>query len=148
MVERTEQMDIWEGQFGQEYTDRNTLTLEELDKLYEKRYGITRTALNKMFVGHMERSIRILEVGSNVGNQLLNLQKMGFEELYGVEINNYAIELSKLNTKNISIIKSSAFDLPFKGGYFDLVFTSGVLIHIAPSDIGSVLEEIYRCSNN
>ena len=34
----------------------------------------------------------------------------------------------------------------FDDNFFDLVFTSGVLIHISPNDINIVLDEIYRCS--
>jgi ubiquinone/menaquinone biosynthesis C-methylase UbiE len=56
------------------------------------------------------------------------------------------VELSKSRTKNINIIQGSAFDLPYKNGYFDIVFTSGLLIHIAPQDINNVLDEIYRCT--
>ena len=140
------QSETWKGKFGKDYTDRNVVTLEEIDRLYEKNHGVTRTELNEAFVGDLDRSVKILEVGSSVGNQLLSLQKMGFKDLYGIEINSYAVELSKSNTRNINIIQGSAFDIPFKSGYFDLVFTSGVLIHIAPVDIQKVLKEIYRCS--
>lgn len=143
----TQQICRWMGTFGDEYTDRNALALEEMDKLYERNYGITRTELNKIFIGDLDRSIKILEVGSNIGNQLLNVQEMRFENLYGIDISSYAVELAKANTKKINIIQGSAFDIPFKDNYFDLVFTSGVLIHIAPSDIQKVLKEIYRCSN-
>lgn len=50
---------------------------------------------------------------------------MGFNNLYGIEINNYAIELSKSRTNNINIIQGYAFGIPFKDEYFNLVFTSG-----------------------
>ena len=63
------------------------------------------------------------------------------------EINKYAVELAKSRTKNINIIQGSAFDVPFKDGYFDLVFTSGVLIHISPDEIAKAINEIYRCTN-
>jgi pseudaminic acid biosynthesis-associated methylase len=142
----TEQMSQWMGAFGKEYTDRNALTLEQMDELYKKNYGITGTELYEEFVGGLERSIKILEVGSNIGNKLVMFQRMGFKHLYGIEINSYAIEHAKANTKGINIIQGSAFDIPFKDGYFDLVFTSGVLIHIAPTDIEKALREIYRCS--
>lgn len=49
-------------------------------------------------------------------------------------------------TSGINIIKATADDIPFKDNYFDMVFTSGVLIHIAPDNIDMVLDEIYRCS--
>ena len=47
----------------------------------------------------------------------------------------------------LNIITGSGFDLPFKDGFFDLVCTNGVLIHISPSDHHSFMKEIYRCSN-
>ncbi|UCB56932.1 MAG: methyltransferase domain-containing protein [Candidatus Omnitrophota bacterium] len=147
MLKATFQLERWEGDFGKEYTDRNALSPDGLEKLYKDHYGITRTELNNLFLQGMERSLRILEVGSNVGNQLLCLQKMGFNNLYGIEPQDYAVELSKRRTEHINIIRGSAFDIPFKDGYFDLVFTSGVLIHINPKDIGRALREISRCSN-
>jgi pseudaminic acid biosynthesis-associated methylase len=141
-------MKEWSGKFGREYTDRNALTLEELEDLYQKNYDLTRTGMNLEFIGELDRSISILEVGSNIGNQLLCLQNMGFHKLYSIELQDYAVEFSKSRTKNINIIQGSAFDIPFKDGFFDLVFTSGVLIHISPMDIERVLKEIYRCTKN
>ena len=63
-------MDKWAGQFGKEYTDRNALSLEEIEALYKGNYGVTRTELNERFLKGIDHSIRILEVGSNIGNQL------------------------------------------------------------------------------
>lgn len=146
MAKTTKQMGKWEGEFGKEYTDRNDLSLEGLDALYQKNYGKTRTELNEEFLEGIDRSIRILEVGSNIGNQLLCLQKMGFSYLYGIEIQSYAVELSKSRTKGINIIEGSVFDIPYKDGYFDLIFTSGLLIHISPTDISLAIREVYRCT--
>lgn len=146
MAPVTRQEEEWGGQFGKEYTDRNALTLDELENLYQDRYGFTRTEMNSEFIGNLARGIKILEVGSNIGNQLLCLQNMGFKNLYGIELQSYAVELSKSRTQGINIIQSSAFDIPFKDGFFDLVVTSGLLIHIAPEDIAAVLDEIYRCT--
>ena len=146
MNKNTEQITKWKDKFGKEYTNRNALTLDELERIYENNFGQSRTKLNNIFIGELNRSIKILEVGSNIGNQLLLLQKMGFRNLYGIEINSYAVELSKKRTKDINIIQGSAFEIPFKDSCFDLVFTSGLLIHIAPSDIEIVLREIHRCT--
>jgi len=146
MSKITKQMEKWAGEFGKEYTDRNALTLEEMERLCQKNYGVTRTEMNLEFIGDLGRSIRILEVGSNIGNQLLCLQNMGFQTLYGIELQEYAVEISKSRTKHINIIQGSAFDIPFKDNFFDLVFTSGLLIHIAPSDVEQILREIHRCT--
>jgi pseudaminic acid biosynthesis-associated methylase len=139
-------MEQWAGDFGKEYTDRNALSLEELELLYKGYYGITRMEMNRKFVGDLDKDIKVLEVGSNIGNQLLCLQNMGFKNLYGIELQSYAVELSKSRTKGINIIQGSAFDIPFKDNFFNLVFTSGLLIHIAPENIAEVLDEICRCA--
>ena len=146
MMTDTAQTEKWNSVFGKEYTNRNTFNPEQLNKLNKNYYGLTTVELNTPFIGRIDRTAKVLEVGSNTGNQLLALQKMGFTNLYGIEIQNYAVELSKSRTQNINIIQGSAFDIPFKDDYFDMVFTSGVLIHISPSDIHKALDEIHRCS--
>ncbi len=146
MAKITRQMEEWAGQFGKEYTDRNALSLDELQELYKGYFGITRLEMNQKFIGKLDRDMRILEVGANIGNQLSMLQNMGFKNLYGIELQPYAVELSKSRTKNINLIQGSALDIPFKDGYFDLVFTSGLLIHISPEDISRVLDEMHRCT--
>jgi len=146
MSKTTDQMRTWQSEFGRAYTDRNLQSHDEMEKWYRENFGFTRTQLNERFVGGLGRSCRVLEVGANVGCQLEALQHMGFSNLYGIELQPYAVEMAKTRTKNINIIQGSGFDIPFKDGYFDLVFTSGVLFHISPSDLREVLGEIYRCS--
>lgn len=146
MPRMTSQMSIWRDAFGREYTDRNPQSLMEMEDLYIQNYGVTRTELNRQLLGEFDRSIHILEVGSNIGNQLLCLQEMGFYNLYGIELQSYAVKLSKVRTKGINLIEGSAFDIPYRDTYFDVVFTSGVLIHIHPDDIVEALKEIHRCT--
>lgn len=148
MGNNSKQTQVWSSEFGVEYTDRNLMTIEEMDAMYEKRYGVSRREMNRQFVGDLPKDIRILEVGSNIGLQLLFLQEMGFKSLYGIELSRYAVELSKSKTKNINIIQGNALSIPFKDSYFDLVFTSGLLIHINPKALRIVLKEIHRCSNS
>lgn len=146
MREKTKQMDEWSGEFGQDYTNRNPQTADEMNRLYLQQFGITRSSLNEEFLGGMDRSMKILEVGANVGGQLQTLQDMGFEQLYGIELQHYAVEKAKSVTKNVNLIQATAFDIPFKDRFFDVVYASGVLIHISPDDIARALTEIHRCS--
>lgn len=141
------QIKKWKSEFGNAYTKRNPKTVEEMDELHLQTKGITRTKLIEMFLSGLTIN-NALEVGCNVGVQLLILNNLGYKNLYGIEINEYAIDTSKENTKgkDIYIIKGSALDIPYKDLFFDLVFTSGLLIHISPDDINRVLDEIYRCS--
>ncbi len=142
----TKQMNEWAGDFGKEYTDRNVCTLSEMEAYYTNRYGVSRTDMNSNFIGNFDKNIRVLEVGTNVGTQLLCLQRAGFRNLYGIELQTHAVELARTGTKEIEIVQGSAFNIPFQNDYFDLVFTSGVLIHIAPKDIVRVQDEMHRCS--
>ncbi len=71
MSPATHQMDVWAARFGREYTDRNALSPSEMAELYEGNFGVTRTKLNERMIGHLDRATRILEVGCNVGNQLV-----------------------------------------------------------------------------
>ena len=142
----TNQIHTWQGEFGRDYTDRNPKTVEEMNALYEKSFGLTRTALNEGFVGDLDRSLSILEVGSNVGVQLIALRDMGFTRLHGIEIQPYAVQHAKKNIPEAPFVCGSALELPFADDAFDLVYTSGVLIHISPDHIGAAMDEIFRCS--
>jgi pseudaminic acid biosynthesis-associated methylase len=142
----TKQSEMWKSQFGMDYVERNPMSTKIMDELYKNNYGISRSEMNKDFLDDLDRDIKILEVGSNIGLQLIFLQQMGFKNLYGIEINAHAVEKSKQLTQGVNIIQCNALDMPFKDGYFDMVFTSGVLIHINEKDLAQVMNEIYRCS--
>ena len=137
---------VWAGKFGGEYTKRNLYNPEELDALYSDRYGVTRTKMNRTFLKDVNKEARILEVGCNAGNQLVLLQKMGFKNLTGVEINPDAVQVARSRVSN-PIFTGSASDLSlFDNNYFDLIFTSGVLIHINPNEVLKVMSQIARVS--
>lgn len=142
----TIQADFWSGNFGKDYTERNPHTIAEQDQLYLKNYGITKTEMNSRFMDSLNRDVKILEVGCNVGVQLQIFQAMGFKHLYGIELQRYAVERAKEFSKDIDIIQGSGFDIPFKDEYFDFVCTNGVLIHIAPEHLPLIMNEMIRCT--
>ena len=142
----TAQTEIWKGEFGRDYTDRNTFDPAALDDLYRKNYGLTRTQINQTFLLHVPKEQSFLEVGCNTGNQLLLLQRMGYTNLSGVELQPYALEIARSRAQNASLQQGSALALPFADAAFDVVFTSGVLIHISPADLPRAMDEIHRCA--
>lgn len=140
------QQAFWKGSFSKGYLERNFFTPATLDANYRTKFGVTRRAMNHEFLKSLPKDIRILEVGANFGMQLQMLQKMGFTNLYGVELNPSVADFGRKTVRGINLIEGDALNLPFKDGYFDLVFTSGVLIHIAPKDRVKAMREIYRCA--
>jgi Methylase involved in ubiquinone/menaquinone biosynthesis len=131
----THPLEIWEGEFGKAYTDRN-----EID--WRARLPAFQQMLDSMPIK------RVLEVGCNRGHNLVCLAELLGEEsdVVGVEPNRYALEIARASSVKVGVLYGQAFDLPFKDGYFDLVFTAGVLIHIPLKDLPLALSEIYRVS--
>ena len=148
MARKTPQMETWRGRFGREYTDRTPHTVEDVEELYIGRYGVGRLELNARFLGGLDRSVSILEAGSGSGAQLACLERMGFTNLCGLELQSYAIETAQAAGTDIEIAQGSVLEMPLENGQFDLVFTSGLLIHISPSDLPRALSEIHRCSRS
>ncbi|MEY4747476.1 MAG: hypothetical protein RLZZ416_525 [Candidatus Parcubacteria bacterium] len=142
----TQQLEYWKGNAGKQYTDRNPQSIDEENEAYQKQYGISRTEMNEQFLAGIDRTARILEVGANIGLQLEILRQSGFSNLLGIEPGAYAVRQSRRIHPEVGILEGSGFDLPFKDGHFDLVYTSGVLIHVAPDDLPDMLREIYRVS--
>jgi pseudaminic acid biosynthesis-associated methylase len=147
MTDETDPADTWDGEFGKEWTERNPDTVEELDEQYRQKFGRTRTALNEQFLNDVDTSARVLEVGCNTGVQLKALRKLGFESLYGIDVMEYVVREVHRKSPELNIIEGDALDIPFKTDFFDLVFTSGTLIHVPASDIGTAMKEVARCAD-
>jgi len=142
----TKQEQMWSSNFGVEYNKRNDWDYKELNEVYKKYYGVERSIMNTEFLDSLPRDIRILEVGSNYGIILKSLEEMGFTNLYGVELQWDGVLTVKQRFPKYQVLQASGLDLPFKNGYFDLVYTSGVLIHINPENLPKFMSEMVRCS--
>ena len=144
----TAQTTVWKSDFGREYSDRNTFDPEALDQLYRKNYGVSRSEINETFLRGIAKGASFLEVGCNTGNQLLMLQHMGYSNLSGIELQPYALEIAVRRLPGVALKLGSALSLPHRDSSFDVVFTAGVLIHIAPKNVPQALDEIFRCSRD
>lgn len=133
------QLREWSSQFGNDYVERNNF--EE----WKIKPGVE--AFRRM-IGTLDCD-SILEVGSNIGLNLIFIDTLfqGKVPLHAVEPNKKAYE--RLITNQINLQKAwncDGFSLPVPDGSMDLVFTNGVLIHIAPDDLGRLTDEIVRVS--
>ena len=127
------QIDTWKSKFGKDYTTRNTFeNQEEFNNFFIKRYGISRDQFYETNLKLIPKNSKILEVGANIGNQLSSLYRIGFENLYGIEIQRDAINYAHSKFPILDIIYGLAQDIPLKNNFVDAVFTNNVLIHISP----------------
>lgn len=141
----TKQLNVWTGKFGEEYTDRNTQMVSELDRDYAEELGVSATTLFQEALRNLPIS-SVLEIGCNIGNKLAVLNKVGFKNLTGIEPQRYAINRGKKLYPFITFQQGTVFDLPYPDNCFDLVFTSDVLIHISPKHLAKAIKEIVRVS--
>ena len=63
----TKQIEMWRGEFGSQYSERNLYSPADLDNLYQRYYGITRTALNQRFWRISPEPHRSLKSGATSG---------------------------------------------------------------------------------
>ena len=127
----TDQLALWRSEFGAAYTDRNDVEKPE-------RIATWRRILAGRCIE------RALEVGCNIGWNLRYLRACGVGDVWGVEPQRYPIERARQRSPDLTMVPGTAFDLPFKDGWFDLSFTSGVLIHIGPAELPIALDELHR----
>lgn len=128
----TEQIEIWKSDFGRAWVDRNCV-----DPV--SRVDAFRTMLNGLPIGN------VLEVGCAQGHNLIALSNVSSNySLCGIEPNQYAIETAK--GQGLDVRNGNCFKIPFDNNAFDLVFTAGVLMHVAPEDLSEALTEISRVS--
>jgi len=137
MTHTTEQEAFWEGDFGNEYTDRNR--------------GAGWVAANAAFFSKVLARTQpvkgVLELGPNSGLNLMALRHLlPTAKLSGVEINENAAAELQSNLSDVDLHVSSILDFQPEATW-DLVFTKGVLIHINPDKLPIVYELMYRASS-
>lgn len=127
---------LWAGEFGDAYIERNRDAESGRRDFWEQqieRLGVT----------------SVLEVGCNIGGNLRWLAEiLGPENVAGVDVNARALEILRETVPGIDARQASGAGLPFEDGQFDLVFTTGVLIHQDPeTGLKPMMREIVRVSS-
>lgn len=124
---------FWSGEFGKRYLKRNILNNRENRVL----------TIGKNLINNNINLNNALELGCNKG-QNLNALKLIYPNIktYGVEV---FIEAYNICKKKHTCYLKSLIDFTSKKK-FDLVFTSGVLIHQNPKDLKKIYSKIYKLS--
>ena len=125
---------LWAGDFGDEYVDRNAAAAQGRRPFWVQRHEQ---------LGFSSA----LEIGWNMGGNLRHLvELLGVENVAGVDINEHALEVLRRDVPGVDVRIARARELPFGDASFDLVFTTGVLIHQPPEELAQVMDEIVRTS--
>ena len=134
----------WRGAFGAEYIDRNRPTVDatsEAAAVFERMFRAA---------GVMGEITSVLEVGANIGINLIGLRQMlgASARLAAVEPNPAACD--RLRSDKVlgldAVMEADAYQIPVRDGAFDVTFTNGVLIHVPPDRLVDAMREITRVS--
>ncbi len=135
-MKQTKQLDYWKGEFGNQYIERNSDTA-----LFEKRKSFFKSLLKR----HSDVK-SILEIGCNIGGNLRILHTLNPSlKLTGIEPNKKAAHRAQQELPFAAIVEKSSLDITWQKK-FDLVFTCGVLIHIADNELQETIHTMYNAS--
>ena len=137
MVYKTEQENFWSGEFGAAYIERNkgerliNANIVKFSQVLRSAPGVS----------------SVVELGCNIGLNLQALNRINTNfQLCGYEINEIAV--GKARELGIAdIVQGSIIEPLSSGRKYDLAFTSGVLIHINPEELGKVYQNLYDLSS-
>jgi 2-polyprenyl-3-methyl-5-hydroxy-6-metoxy-1,4-benzoquinol methylase len=83
---------------------------------------------------------RMLDVGSALGDSLVEAKKLGWKNLYGVELSQYAVK--KARVKGLDVKLGTLKEAGFSSNYFDIVTLQDVIEHV--KDPRAEIAEVYR----
>lgn len=133
---KTEQESFWAGEFGDAYVERNK----------SAQLAAANLAFFSRILSRTTETSSVLELGANIGMNLKALrQLLPGCQLTAVEINQTAVEELK-KQEQVEVYHQSIFDFAVQDRQWDLTFTKGVLIHLAPEMLPEVYKTLYQCS--
>ena len=109
---------------------------------WESRVGTFRAILDGAEVGS------VLEIGCNRGHNLVALSHIlpPGSKIAGIEPQPHARSVAEQTSPGLDVRDGTIYEIPFDDRTFDLVFTSGVLIHVPLARLETALREIHRVS--
>ena len=119
--------------------------LEGMEQLYERRHGFSRTELNRRSLKGFDKSTSLLEVGTNIGNQLLCLLEMGLRRFEGIDLQHAA--LLRLRSRGPPSVESWLRVTPsHSAAFLRLGVHVGSADSYPPAAVRRVMAEISRCA--
>jgi pseudaminic acid biosynthesis-associated methylase len=139
---------LWKGDFGDEYQKRNPASAAEL----LARRVLWAWAIDTMHPPGRTGDVKsYLEVGAGAGSNLLSIHDLYKDsgkdvDLLAVEPNLGAAKLLRSLDRKIKVINKPWQDVEVTEALADVVFTSGVLIHVHPSEVKAFMEKIAKAA--
>ena len=135
-------LDMWRGDFGNDYTERNAATDDNIGSRADMWQRVLRPLSSTL-------PESCLEVGAHLGINLIALRTLHEIEMWALEPNARArralVDNGVVPAGRALDGSAENIDLPDKS--VDLVFTSGVLIHVEPARLDAAYQEMHRVAH-
>jgi len=153
-LSKNKQTELWNGEFGNDYTERNTFT----DTDIKNRQGMWRSVLNCVI--NSPSNLRKIypesycEIGAGNGQNIVAIHRMYADEqkpkFVAYETNKKAVAnltSAKYNDNmKLEINNTDWLNVHVGGAIADLVYTSGVLIHVHPDNLIKFMGRMFNAS--
>jgi len=99
---------------------------------------------------NIKEDSKVLEVACNMGTTMIQIAGKSGCNIVGVDMDDAAIEKAKENIRKnnlqnkLSVVKASAFELPFEDGSFDVLINEAMLTMLVGDDKDRALSEYSR----
>ena len=84
---------------------------------------------------------KVLDLGCGTGRHTSEMKNMG-AEVWGLDISSKMLEIAKKEVQEVDFRLGSAYRLPYKSGFFDIVL-AGLVVHYF-EDLDRAFGEVYR----
>jgi pseudaminic acid biosynthesis-associated methylase len=130
----TNTTELWRGSFGDQYIERNRYDWRDRIAFWQSAVEYCTPAT-------------IFEFGCNIGNNLRAIQACAPNvDLYGCDINQQAVNEARAAGFEVQNVSEQGVVGLYEPGTMDLVFTSGVLIHIPPAALERTMRQLIDLS--
>jgi len=153
---KNKELELWSGKFGDAYAARNIVTEDAIQarvKMWAQVLGDSTYNRDRI-----PKHADILEVGAGQGinliamHELAKMDNQGTTKFFAVEPNETArgnlLKNCKANGFSPILLGGDIYNIETDDRQYDLVFTSGVLIHIHPSNLRRAMTEVYKKSKH
>ena len=142
----TKQQELWANKFGDRYEIRNGALsdLKPREEMWRSILGAVLSANNQT------PPESYYEVGAGNGRNIIAINDIyadGYKPNFGVcEIHTQACDSLEALEANIKIDNKAFENIEYVHSSYDLVYTSGVLIHVHPDNLVSFMRRMYEIS--
>jgi len=99
---------------------------------FKKEQGNIESSFEYFKKFKLNKNVRVLEIGCHYGSLLFNIYKLGYSNIFGLDIKKTCIAQGQEKYQVIAnrLLHYSGKKLPFQDSYFDIVLMFDVIEHI------------------